>query len=172
MNNKNMQAGRLADVVRVLAERHRARLDELRLNGRQVSQPTFIWDSIVMSLATHGNSRGARLVQERWDEFTFDAVGSIPEASLASVMELRFRACKVRMPAIKAQRLVANHRRVVELGGLEAARLALLEQKTKTAIIRWWRAFDGIGAKYARDIMLDAYHPAFRDTVAVAAGAG
>ncbi len=56
---------------------------------------------------------------------------------------------------------------VKRLGGPEKAKEQLLAQPGKDAKIRFLDSFPGIGAKYARNIMMDVYHEEFRDSIAL-----
>jgi endonuclease III len=71
------------------------------------------------------------------------------------------------MPNKKAGWLVENFDRVTQLGGPELAKAELMKCKGCDEKIQFWRDFRGIGEKYARNIMMDVYHPDFRNTIAV-----
>ncbi len=53
------------------------------------------------------------------------------------------------------------------IGGLRAAKDALLKAPGREAKIKFLDAFKGIGPKYARNIMMDVYHEDFRDSIAL-----
>ena len=53
------------------------------------------------------------------------------------------------------------------MGGPAAARSSLLSCCGRAAKLAFLDAFKGIGPKYARNIMMDVYHPEFRDSIAI-----
>jgi len=63
--------------------------------------------------------------------------------------------------------LAEDFDRVAQLGGPRQAKAELLKRNGCEAKIQFWREFKGIGKKYARNIMMDAYHPDFRNFIAV-----
>ncbi len=158
---------RLAEVIRSLALRHRDRLAELKTQSTLFEEDDFVWWSIVRSFSTMGSSRGAAGVHERRDQLTFDTVAAHPPSARRRRIEGVLRAAKVRMPTQKAKWLLENHGRIAEMGGPVAARRALAACADRGEMILWWRQFSGIGPKYARNIMMDVHHPAFRDSIAV-----
>jgi hypothetical protein len=85
--------------------------------------------------------------------------------------ELRkvLRSAGIRWPEKKAHWLTENFERVTNLGGPKKARSLLLGCGGRDAMIEFWRQFKGLHSsdKYARNIMMDCYHPDFRDCIAV-----
>jgi len=53
------------------------------------------------------------------------------------------------------------------MGGPAAARAKLLSSEGREGKIAFLKQFKGIGDKYARDMLMDVYHPEFRDSVAL-----
>jgi hypothetical protein len=76
-------------------------------------------------------------------------------------------AAKVRMPDRKAEWLSAAFDRIATMGGPAAAKLELQNREGRAGKIEFWREFDGIDEKYSRNIMMDVYHPEFRNSIAV-----
>lgn len=71
------------------------------------------------------------------------------------------------MPSIKARYILGCFEQVQQLGGLKAAKAKLLASPDREAKLVFLKSFSGIGDKYARNIMMDVYHPEFRDCIAV-----
>ena len=53
------------------------------------------------------------------------------------------------------------------MGGLAQAREKLLAAPGRDGKIEFLKQFEGIGDKYGRDILMDCYHPEFRDSIAL-----
>ena len=77
------------------------------------------------------------------------------------------RLGKIRMPAKKAQFILGCHNLITEYGGLKKAKNKLFKEEGREAKINFLKRFTGIGDKYARNIMMDAYHDDFRYSIAV-----
>ena len=71
------------------------------------------------------------------------------------------------MPDKKAQWLARNFDLIKEMGGPKAAREALLSTPGRDEKIKLLKSFAGVGDKYARNILMDVYHPDFRDSIAI-----
>lgn len=76
------------------------------------------------------------------------------------------------MPDRKAAWLVEDFDRIVQFGGPKQAKAELFKRNGREAKMQFWREFKGIGKKYARNIMMDIYHPDFRNFIAVDARIG
>jgi thermostable 8-oxoguanine DNA glycosylase len=83
------------------------------------------------------------------------------------VLRETLRDAKVRWPNKKAEWLARDFERIVDMGGVTEAREALLGKIGQAAKIEFLQSFVGIGEKYARNIMMDVYHPDFRESVAI-----
>lgn len=53
------------------------------------------------------------------------------------------------------------------MGGVAAAKERLLGQAGREAKIKFLQSFHGIGPKYSRNMLMDVYHPDFRDSIAI-----
>jgi hypothetical protein len=147
------------------------RLEELKREGETLrKRPDLLWYLLLQSAATQGNSRG-------WDGLCGDPANlrSVDYAVLAPLnpedREARLlsalRKAKVRMPTVKAPRLSRNVTRLAEMGGVEQATKRMLGLPNRDEKLRFMQSFAGIGEKYGRNVWMDIYDPAFRDTVAV-----
>jgi hypothetical protein len=133
------------------------------------AEPNFIWERLLGAAATLGNARGAKLVHDDklHDPVRYPALLPLTEEKRIDVLTRSLRAAQVRMAVLKAKRLAANFKRIKDEGGPDAIKLQLEDKAGREEKIAYLQTFDGIGPKYARDIMMDAYHPDFRDSIAL-----
>lgn len=61
--------------------------------------------------------------------------------------------------------LEACFTKIEEISGLEKANATLLNKQSAKGMIEFLQGFPGIGPKYARDTMMSAYHPLFRENI-------
>jgi thermostable 8-oxoguanine DNA glycosylase len=163
----------LVPIVKRIA-RHKdvkAKLAEGKARRKELDRPDFVWHELLLSFATMGNSRGAEGLirnQHNYRRVTFEALTrKRTNASRLSALREVLRAAKVRMSDKKADWLMENYDRVAALGGPTKAKETLLNTEGREEKIKFWRGFKGIGKKYARNIMMDVYHPDFRNYIAV-----
>ena len=160
----------LAPIIESAYTRHAADLERHKAGREQLYAEDFLWKRLLVSMATMGNSRG-------WDGLIDDAnnyrlvtyeelAGLGPAERLDRLRDVLGRA-KVRMPAKKAQWLAGDFDRIQALGGLQTANERFRAMNDRDEIIAFLTSFSGIGPKYARNIPMDVYHPAFRETVAI-----
>jgi len=146
-------------------------LQELKTKARaRAERPTFVWDSLVQSFATMGNSRGwAGLVEneENARRVSYAVVKALQPAKRLAHLDRVLRDAVVRMPTQKANWLVANFQRIERMGGVAKASKAAFDAPGRDAKLAFMLQFDGIGDKYARNIWMDVYHPDFHDAIAV-----
>lgn len=163
----------LAPIVKRIA-RHKdvkTKLAQGKTRRKELDHPDFIWHELLLSFATMGNSRGAEgLIHNRdnYKRVTFEALKR-RRTNVSRHRELRavLRVAKVRMPDKKADWLTENYHRVAAMGGPAKAKETLLSTEGREGKIKFWRGFKGIGKKYARNIMMDVFHPDFRNYIAV-----
>ena len=162
---------RLVSVIRHLAEERKARLTELKQVGASLAQrDDFLWHGLLLSFSTMGSSRGYEgliLNPSLYKCVTFDALQALSADQRLPVLKATLRSGKVRMPDRKAEWLSENFKKIVSMGGPAHAKEMLENCSGKEAKIRFLRSFRGIGPKYARNIMMDSYHPEFRHSIAV-----
>lgn len=161
-------AQHLGRCIRRLTKNNQAALEARRHDATKLSKRRdLVWHRVLGAHATLGNSRGAEGVNARRSDFAFEKFYKLSPAMRRRRAEKLFAEAKVRMPQQKARWLVANVDRVAKMGGLAAAKAQLDGLTQRDAFLRWWKQFDGIGDKYARNIMMDLCHPAFRQSIAV-----
>ncbi len=157
----------LAAVQRV-ANEHRPDLDRLKATA-STPERRDLWRSLLRSFGTLGNSKGWEGLKQpqRLARLAYGALVVLSADERKVVAEEVFREAKVRLPARKAEWLAANVKRVQRAGGIEAVQQTFDSLNDPVAIVAYLRTFEGVGKKYARNIPMDGYHPAFRDKIAV-----
>jgi hypothetical protein len=174
VENRVVQARRdLVSVVKKVARREdvKIKLAEAKEHRSDLQRPDFVWYELLLSFATMGNSRGASGLIRNKDNYkrvTFEALRR-KGTKKSRLKELRavLHAARVRMPDKKAVWLAEDFDRVALLGGPKQAKEDLFKRNGCEGKMQFWREFKGIGKKYARNIMMDAYHPDFRNSIAV-----
>ena len=165
----------LVTIVKRLAHHAdvKSKLAEGRKRREKLDRPDFVWHELLGSFATMGSSAGAKgLIHNKanYRRVKFEALKRKATKS-ARLAELRkvLRIAGVRWPEKKSDWLAENFDLVTKLGGQRAARALLLECDGREAMIAFWRQFKGLrtSEKYARNIMMDYYHPDFRNCIAV-----
>lgn len=161
----------VAGALRTVAARHERELDAKRTNGEaEARADDFLWKCLLRSYATLGAAGGwKRLTSDPSNELAlaFSALAALPPDERAARSEAVFRAAGVRYPRRKAAWLSAAFERVSSLGGTVAASRALVDARGRDAKLRFLKQFPGVGAKYARNLMMDLHDADFRESVAV-----
>ena len=130
----------------------------------------FVWHYLLQSFSTMGRSAGwFGLIgtPENYNAVRYEYLQSIPKKSRLAHLKKICRKAKVRMPDKKAGFIAACLSKLEAEGGYLQAKHHLLAQKGKDDKIKYFKSFPGIGEKYARNMMMDVYHPDFRDSIAV-----
>jgi hypothetical protein len=163
-------ANRLAPVLRALARSEQAELDRLRASQAVLDRDDAVWHLILQSFSTWGKSDGWHgLIGNRknYARVTIEAISSYPSDRRIAEVERAMRDAEVRYPNNKARYLVENHHLFSEMGGARAVRDRLLAAPGRDGKIDFLLQFSGIGPKYARNILMDVYHPDFHDSIAI-----
>jgi hypothetical protein len=161
---------RLVAVVGALATQKRAELDRHKEGQSGLDRPDFIWHYLLQSFATMGRASGWHGLignQENYRRVTYSALSMLTFDARTTQVRQVCRVAGIRMPDRKADFILSCFDYVTRLGGPEAAKAKLLAQPGREAKIEFLKKFPGIGDKYARNIMMDVYHPDFRDSIAV-----
>lgn len=170
MNEQKAQQ-HIVDVIKPLAFEKRGQLEtEKKKYPQEWERPDFIWHGILSAFSTMGNSSGSiGLIKnkENYNRVTFEALSQLDASERSKVSREALRNAKVRWPDKKAEYLVRNFEKIVEMGGLITAREQLENASGRQGKIKFLKSFVGISDKYARDMMMDVYHPEFRDSIAV-----
>jgi hypothetical protein len=162
---------RLASVIPALYDKHRAELDKWKAEGAaRWNQPDWIWESLLLALSTMGNARGVELVDnpKLHDPIRYKSLlRCARDQRLARLRRSLKDAKKVRWPDKKTQWLAENFERIRADGGPGAVKQALEESPGREGKIAFLRSFRGIAEKYSRDMLMDVYHPDFRESIAL-----
>lgn len=161
---------RLATAARQVANEYALKLDELKANYSDFERPDFVWHYLLQSFATMGKAAGWQGLignHTNYSLVTYPALDALDGPARMAQAQLACRNGKVRMPDRKANFIVACFESVHDMGGPAAARLKLINAPGREAKIAFLRTFPGIGPKYARNIMMDVYHPEFRQSIAI-----
>jgi uncharacterized protein (DUF433 family)/endonuclease III len=147
----------------------RSRLESWKQHAARFGEPDFIWDALVRTTATMGNSRGAELLAnpELHARIRYSALRGLAPAAREEALIGALRAAGVRMPARKTEWLLENFERIEARGGPEAVKEQLESFPGRSGKIAFLKTFRGIGDKQARNLMMDVYHPDFRNSIAV-----
>lgn len=161
---------RLAAIIRPLAMEQRPQLERWKQNQTALARPDFLWHYLLHSFATMGRSAGAIGLIENpanYQRLQFDTLSGLADAQRAEWIRAVCREAKIRMPDKKAMFIASCFDYIVALGGVARAREELISRKGRDAKLHFLQSFPGIGPKYARNIMMDVYHPEFRDCIAI-----
>lgn len=162
----------LIKVVRRLAAEHNSELEALREQAHSIAKrPDFLWHEFLVSFATMQGARGWKELMENpanYGKVTYDALSREPtsERRLQILLET-LALCKVNIYRQKAYWLSSNYESIAAKGGLQAVQQHLLGLQGRDAKIAYLLQFEGIGDKYARNIMMDLYHDDFRQSIAI-----
>jgi len=163
---------RLADIARSIAANHRSELEQWKKSSAELDRPDWLWESLLLSFSTMGRSKGAAGLMrnpELHGRVTYDALAKLSPRERRRTLKATLRAAKlVRMPDRKAEWLYRAFDRIsTEMSGIVRAKELLLNLDGQDAKMQFLQTFDGIGPKYSRNMLMDVYHPDFRNSVAI-----
>lgn len=161
---------KVAAVLKKLASEQRSYLAKLkRKHQPEFERYDFVWLALLRSFSTMGSSRGSKGLSaaDTLRNVGFEALKNQRPSERQKVLLKALRSARVRWPKKKAEWLERDFQRIEELGGPKRAKRALLSAQGCERKINFLRTFEGIGPKYARNIMMDVYHDEFRDRVAL-----
>ena len=159
----------LVRAVRAVYPFHRTTIERLKREGRRIwNGPDFMWEQLLRSFATMGNSRGKRLIEDPslHDRVSYKAVAGMAPRQRRALLCKTLAAAPVRMAERKADWLCKNFHRIQRDGGPDKVKAMLCACAGRDGKIAFLLTFDGIGPKYARNILMDAHHCEFRDSIA------
>lgn len=160
----------LVHIVSELARKYRDELEEIKSRPDSLERPDFVWHSFLEGSATMGNANGyAGLIdnRENYEQVGFDRLASLPPDERAEVIERVLRKAKVRWPGTKSRYLASNVQRIIDLGGVVAAKEMLLNAAGREGKMAFLTSFAGVGPKYARTVLMGVYHEEFRESIAI-----
>jgi len=162
----------LVTVAKDLRNKYQDDLDSKKKMGLALQERSdFLWYELLVSYSTWGGSRGSEgLIEDekRYQQVSYEELKKI-DAKEDRINRLRqiMKDAKVRWFNKKAPMLVQCFEKIEDMRGLAAVNATLLNKKSASEIMKFLEDFPGIGPKYARNIMMDSYHPLFRDRIAL-----
>jgi len=157
---------RLVKITKEVYRRRKTELDKGKAEYIKLKDDDFLWRGLLGSFATMGRSAGYEgLIKNttNYGRVTYEVLDALsPKARERQVRETCHNA-KIRMPNKKTAYILACYAQVKAMGGPLAAKKELLRCTDRDAKIAFLMVFEGIGKKYARNIMMDVYHKDFRD---------
>lgn len=169
-SNHRDTLSRLASAAGVMARLKRGHLNGLKSRATDLSREDFLWRALIEGFATLGGVsgwQGLMATPSNYDRITFDAISAQQPESRRSHAEGVLRDAGVRYPDRKAGWVVGCFDRIVSLGGLLAAKDAIESCDGRDEKIRFLKSFPGVGDKYARNMLMNVYHPDFRNSIAI-----
>lgn len=171
--NTQRQAHRiLSTVVRELArdKKVQSTLKALKKKETELKRDDFVWHRILCSFSTWGNTNGYEGLinnEKNYSQVTFEALAKLNLKNRLKTLERVLKRSGVRYHINKAKYLSDNFDKINQMGGQEAAKRCFLKLDDEDSLRKYFDDFKGIGPKYARNILMDIYHPKFRNCVAV-----
>jgi hypothetical protein len=164
--------GKVAKAIRSLPEVGSALREAKAKARKRLKGRDFIWKELVGSIGNWGGTRGSKRLKKdkRWRYRCLCALGSPKKR--ARMLERVLVECGVNRARSKAPLLAQNFEMVQALGGPTRVRKLLLDLPDREAKIAFLMDFHGVGPKYGRNILMDGYHPEFRDSIAYDARLG
>ena len=162
----------LVAVAKDLRNKYQDDLDSKKKMGLALQERSdFLWYELLVSYSTWGGSRGSEgLIEDekRYQQVSYEELKKI-DAKEDRINRLRqiMKDAKVRWFNKKAPMLAQCFEKIEAMGGLTEANTTLLNKKSAAEMMKFLKSFPGIGSKYASNIMMDCYHPLFRDRIAL-----
>jgi hypothetical protein len=160
---------KLADAVRAVYDKHRCKIEEVKQGARKTGEdPEWIWEGLVRSAATWGGIRGIKLLErpELHELVRWRTLAKLDKRKLRGQFRKALTAAEVRWADEKVPCLLRNFYLVQKKGGPRKVQ-EYLDSLSPPEVTDFLRTFRGIGPKYARNIMMDGYHPKFRNSIAI-----
>ena len=160
----------LVNISKEIAREKKHILDKHKECEKGLDRDDFVWHYLLQSFSTMGRASGWHGLIENKDNYNqllFSRIEEIPKKKRLSHIESVCRRAKIRMPFVKAKYILRCHEQIEMMGGMVEAKNRLLTQPGRGKKIKFLMQFHGIGEKYARNIMMDVYHPDFRDSIAI-----
>lgn len=161
----------LAQTARLLMSRHCKEIELLKQNENDLQREDFVWHYLLQSFATMGRSSGWHGLignTENYEKLRYELLKEVKDPMLRlRHVKIICHQAKVRMPDKKAGFIYRCFDYIEEMGGYVEAKNRLLQCNGRDEKIKFLRTFPGIGEKYSRNIMMDVYHPDFRESIAV-----
>jgi hypothetical protein len=161
---------RLVQVALELGSKYREELEQAKQSASDLAREDFVWHSLLEGMATMGSAKGYDGLidnRENYDLVRFETLAALSPDDRPAHIEQALSKAKVRWARVKAGYLASNVLRLLDMGGPAAARDALMAAEGREGKIKFLSSFAGIGPKYARSVLMGAYHEEFRDCLAL-----
>lgn len=160
---------RLVSVITPLYQANRGELEDLKCSAvHHWDSRDFIWESLLRSASTMGNARGIALMNPEFsDPIRYEMLLPLSADDRRATITRCLQSANVRWSNQKTDRLVRNFERINDAGGPQKIKDELIGKSGRDDKIKFLRTFKGIGKKYSRNLMMDAYHEDFRDSIAI-----
>jgi len=146
------------------------RIEALKRKQAEFEREDFVWFAILKGFSTMGSSRGyVGLMQNdaNYSQVVYSSLQKVSPRKRKAHIARVFRDAGVRYAERKAGWLNENIKVAKELGGLDSVKQELEGAYRMSGKIALLVKFKGVSKKYARNIMMDVYHPEFRNCIAV-----
>lgn len=170
MNSLDVVREKLSWAARTIARLKRPVLESQKDHYRDLQRDDFLWHYLLQSFATMGGVSGwDGLIgdETNYRQMSFETLSNMPAESRFEHAATICANAKIRYAKRKAEYIIGCYDKIQAIGGLRAAKEALVQQPGRDAKIVFLKSFPGIGDKYARNIMMDVYHDDFRDSIAL-----
>lgn len=167
--DQDIQAARcrLLRSIRKIYKENKNVIEELKKCEKGLNRDDFIWFYLLQSFGTMGGAAQAAGLMARYQDIRYEVLLNLTQKKRKLRVEQICSDAHVRFPNRKANYILGCFDLIHNLGGPVAAKKKLLQQIGRDRKIAFLRRFPGIGPKYARNLMMDVYHPEFRDCVAI-----
>jgi len=168
-NNRQLQdaTNRLRLAVAKVYKANSNHINALKERHNDLKRDDFIWYYLLQSFGTMGRAAGAVGIRKRYQDLEYQRLLGLNEEARSACVSKVCHEARVRFPVRKTNLILGCFNQIKECGGPKAAKVKLLEQAGKNGKITFLRHFPGIGPKYARNLMMDVYHPEFRECIAI-----
>ena len=168
----DQQLRSLVTVARDLRDKYQDDLDSKKKKALALQERSdFLWYELLVSYSTWGGSRGSEgLIEDgtRYQQVSYEELKKLDtEEERVNRLQETMKEAKVHFYKKKALMLVQCFEKIEAMGGLTVANTTLLNKKSAAEMMKFLKIFPGIGSKYASNIMMDCYHPLFRDRIAL-----
>jgi hypothetical protein len=145
------------------------RLNTLKLKSKDLAREDFVWHYLLQSYSTLGRSGGFESFNQinGFTRLSYTQLEKTHENLRLCYIQNITNEARLRFPNNKALQINSSFNIIRTKGGLSQVRTELLNTITPQDKITYLMEFPGIGPKYSRNIMMDVYHPQFRDSIAV-----
>jgi thermostable 8-oxoguanine DNA glycosylase len=167
--DQNLQAAqdRLLKSIRMIYKEKKNVIQELKKCEKELKRNDFIWFYLLQSFGTMGGAARATGLMARYQDIRYEVLLNLTRTKRQQKVQTICRETQVRFPDRKTEYILGCFDLIEKMGGPVAAKQQLLKQVGRDKKIEFLRQFPGIGPKYARNIMMDVYHPEFRDCIAI-----